>query len=137
MVFFDRHNAAPFSTAGRFTFEALSLDSKSGRMQPEGIPPASNQEFYSRHHSVFRVIQSTPVDVARIPIAVESCRTTRAGPCPFISRHLVPRAPLQAPHGKIPAVLSDAIKHGKEDVHVGFSRNTACDHRGVNQNSTR
>jgi hypothetical protein len=137
MAFFDRHNAAPFSTAGRFTFEALSLDSRFGRMQPEEITPASNQEFYSRHHSVFRMIRSAPVDVARIPIAVGSCRTTRAGPCPFISRHLIPSAPFQAPHGKIPAVLSDAVKHGKEDAHVAFYRNTACDRTGVYQSSTR
>jgi hypothetical protein len=67
------------------------------------------------------MIQSTPVDVARIPIDVGSCRTTKAGPCPFISRHLTPRAPLQAPHGKIPAVLSDTVKHGKEDGHVSLS----------------
>jgi hypothetical protein len=34
MAFFDRHNAAPFSIAGRFIFEALSLDSRFGRMLP-------------------------------------------------------------------------------------------------------
>jgi hypothetical protein len=90
MVFFDRHNAAPFSTAGRFIFEALSLDSRFGRMQPEGIPPASNQEFYSRHHSVCRMIRSTPVDVAHrcwklshyqsgsVPFHLTAPNTTRA-----------------------------------------------------------
>ena len=87
----DQHNAAPFSTAGRFIFEVLELGPTSGRMLSEDIPSDSNQDMQLRYCPAFPNNYSLSFDVVGILIDVElggSCRTIKTGPCPLISRHL-------------------------------------------------